>query len=339
MIARVSAWVDECLDDADRDDRCYVAHTRTERERMRKAVRVEQAIEVMPRVFARAGQWHELRPAARAWRLMRAYQELHPERVFCGPSAALAYGLSVSHRFLDTLWVATTRTHHMRSDSTVRSIVVTDDTAVVVQGLRLTSLGRTVGDCLRTMDFRSGLAIADSALRTKGLDVKGLANQVEAACPRMPGLRRIRELIRLSDSRSESGGESIARATMLELGFAMPVLQYVITDPLDPLRHYRADFAWSVANKHILGELDGFEKYRDAEMRDGRSLEHVIRMEHRRQTLIEAREGVQRVVRFSFADVLNDWGFLALLTSCGVPRTFAHDEHVLRAGGVLRCRR
>ena len=88
----------------------------------------------------------------------------------------------------------------------------------------------------------------------------------------------------------------------------------------------------------MLGELDGHEKYTSALMRGSRSFTDVIDEEHLRQTHLESLDGVIRMIRFAYADVMRDLSFLALLMNGGVPRTFAFDERVLAAGGVLRCR-
>ncbi|MBP3893235.1 MAG: hypothetical protein J6D34_04255 [Atopobiaceae bacterium] len=125
---------------------------------------------------------------------------------------------------------------------------------------------------------------------------------------------------------------------MLELGIASPDLQRRFDNPVAPGEPYRVDFAWDIAKKCIVGELDGFEKYANEEMTKGRSLAKVIGDEHRRQSHIEADPRVLRVVRFGFSDVLDDSGFLDLLLECGVPRTYAFDAQVQLAGGTLRCR-
>lgn len=338
MSRRVQAWVEQQLSAAEYDKTCLVVYARRELRRMRNAASAGTVTEVAPSVFVRTSYWNELKPAGKARHIMRALQKLNPEWVFAGPSAAVGFGLSVSNRYLDSVWVATTRKTHQRRLVYRRPIVVTGDAAVLQDNLRLTSFERTVGDCLRIMDFRSGLALADSALRVSGWSPNELMAGVEHACAKMPGIAKMRHLVALADARSESGGESIARATMLELGIAPPDLQRAFGDPVSPGKPYRVDFAWDVAGKFILGELDGFEKYMNEEMTKGRSVAQVLDGEHRRQSHIEANPEVLRVVRFGFSDVMNDRGFLDLLLGCGVPRTFASDMCVQLAGGLMRCR-
>lgn len=338
MQARVCAWIQEQLDAAETGKRCVVAHGRTERDRMRKAVEAHMAIEILPLVFARPTYWQDLKPRARMHHKMHALQQLYPDLVFAGPSAAVAYGLAVSNRFLDKVWVRTDRKAHRRQSAYLRPVMVSHGATERRQGLLVTALARTVGDCLRLMDFRAGLAIADSALRMQGLTPQALGEKMRRDCWHMSGLARALEVLALADGRAESGGESIARATMLELGMAAPDLQRGYTSPIDPVVTYRADFVWSVAGGDIVGELDGLEKYESEELRGGRTIAQVIGDEHRRQSHIEACQGVLRMVRFGFSDVMREAAFLQLLEGCGVPRSYALDERVVRAGGVLRCR-
>ena len=219
-----------------------------------------------------------------------------------------------------------------------RSLHIINQAVEKVSGLRLTSLFRTVGDCLRIMDFRSGIAVADSVLRLRALTGDELITGINSACKKMSRISQMRSLITLADPRAESGGESIARATMLELGLAAPNLQQKFDNPLCPGKTYRIDFAWDVGGQFILGELDGYEKYVSKEMTGGKSMAKVIEDEHRRQSLIEADPKVLRVVRFGIADVMRDWDFLNLLLRCGIPRTFTYDDRISSAGGILRCR-
>ena len=346
MRQRMRASIDECLEASEEAASCYAARTQPMRKRLQRAVGEGYVVEPAPSIYARSAYWHDLKPANRMCHVMRGLQKLHPDWIFAGPSAAVAWGFAVSNRYLEKVWVATTRRAHGRQLGYRRDIIVSHDEPLERGGLRLTSWGRTVGDCLRIMGFRAGLAIADSALHVaESLDVDlhtgaDLQEELERACPRMTGIRRMRALTAMADGRAESGGESVARATMLELGLASPDLQEVFHSPLAPGRDYRVDFSWSVrgSDSRIVGELDGFEKYENPMMTSGRSVAQIIGDEHRRQTHIEACPNVLRFVRFGFADVLRERAFLELLLGCGVPRDYRMDALVQAAGGQLRCR-
>lgn len=333
-------WIDECLAEAERRASCYVPRLQKEQKRLQRAAQEGYVVEVSPGLFMRASYWEELRPANQMRHRMHGLQEQHPDLVFAGPSAAVAWGLSVSNRYLDKAWIATSRRTHGCELPHQHSIIVSHGKAITHDSFKLTSFARTVGDCLRMMDFRSGLAVVDSALRVAKVASDDLMGALEQECQRMPGIRRMRALVPLGDARAESGGESIARATMLELGLALPELQRVFSSPLAPETEYRVDFAWMVAgsNAFLVGEMDGFEKYENPTMTGGRTLSQVVDDEHRRQTHIEACPEVLRVLRFGFADVMQDDTFLKLLMGCGVSRNYEFDAQMLAAGGVPRCR-
>ena len=338
MSKSVHEWLEQQLDHAEKNKHCVTAQSAPDLRRLHRAVANGLLVETAPKTFARASYWRELKPANRMLHVMRSLQQLHPDWIFAGPSAAIAHGFAVSNRYLDNPWVATTRKAHRRATKSLHPILVTSEEVATIDGLRVTSSDRTIGDCLRIMDFRSGLAVADSVLRVRQMTRNQLIESINAACNRMPGIKRIRSVACLADANAESGGESIARATMLELGIALPSLQRQFTNPRNPNEPYRVDFAWEVANQFILAELDGHEKYVSNEMTHGKNIAQIIDDEHVRQTHIEADPRVLRMIRFGFATVMHDQEFLQLLISCGAPRTFALDRDICEAGGVLHCR-
>jgi hypothetical protein len=338
MIARLLNWLYAELDQAEGKKRLLVGKTRLERDRLRKAAAEGLVEEAFPGAYARHAYWDSLSPKQRVHHKARAAQILHPNWVFAEPTAALIHGLAVSNRYLGPLYVSADSSCHRRHDAQVCHIMIADKTCVTKDDLQLTTPERTVGDCLRLMDFCSGLAIADSALRRQSQTRAALAAKVGEVCARSAGIGRVRSLLSLADGRAESGGESIARATMLELGLMLPDLQRWYEDPLEPGEGYRVDYVWDVEGGLVLGELDGNEKYTNTQMTLGRSVTRIIEDEHRRQSHIETRKDVQRFVRFGFADVMHERSFLRLLLASGVPRNYGLDERVQAAGGILRCR-
>lgn len=338
MIARVLEWLHAELSFAEEKGRLLVGETRLERERLHRAVAEGLVTEPFPGAYARTAYWDSLSLKQRALHRIRAAQLMHPDWVFAGPTAAFVQGLAVSNRYLEPLYVATSRSGNRHNDSHVRHILVADNVCASCGEFRITAPYRTIGDCLRLMDFRSGLAVADSALRIEPQAHAALVNKVSEACARTAGIERVRSLITLADGRSESGGESITRATMLELGIMPPDLQRWFDDPLEVGEGYRVDYVWDVRGGSVLGELDGGEKYTNPEMTRGRSVTRIIEEEHRRQSHLMTRDDVRRIVRFGFADVMHEHGFLRLLLSSGVPRSYGMDERVVTSGGILRCR-
>lgn len=338
MPKSIQKWLDERLDEEQNLKRCLTPSTRQERDRLRAECARGSIIEVYPHLYARESYWDGLDRADQQLHMMRTLQSLHPDWVFAGPSAAVIHGLVASHAQLKSIWTACSRRQHQKPTKSKRSIIVTNDQPVSINGLTCTSFMRTSSDCMRIAPFRNSLAVADSALRIKSITQAGLIEGIRRACPKAKGLVHMRSTISLADARAESGGESVARAIMLELGVAPPDLQRIFAAPSPNRGLYRVDFAWDLADGVLIGELDGHEKYTNAQMRGDKSLVQVIDEEHRRQTQLESIPEILRVIRFGYADLFNDSEFLALLMAGGVPRTFTYDDRVIAAGGTLRCR-
>lgn len=188
-----------------------------------------------------------------------------------------------------------------------------------VNGVRVTPPGRTVADCLRWTDFPHGLGIADSALR---VGVAGRA-ELEGILGRAPGQLRGRDLARTTlswaDPRSESGGESISRARMIQLGYVCPELQVEVPRVVEEGRPYRADFCWVRADgRVILGELDGDGKYMEEELMGGRSIDEVLSDENIRGSRFTLYDVA--MMRFRFGDTVDPARFSRILDEYGVPR-------------------
>jgi hypothetical protein len=162
--------------------------------------------------------------------------------------------------------------------------------------------------------------VADHFLRRTGLSREDLLEIVDGACRRRRGAEQARITASFADPRAESGGESIARATMIRHGFMPPDLQKTIPDPIDTSRTYRIDFFWSLPDGRLVGgELDGRQKYLDARLTYGADPETIRERERIRESRITARG--MAMVRFHYADVLNAAYFEGLLEAYGIPRT------------------
>jgi very-short-patch-repair endonuclease len=137
---------------------------------------------------------------------------------------------------------------------------------------RVTSPVRTVLDCARSLPFREGLAVADSALRRRLVEPEDLT--AAAAALRVNGARQARRVVALADGRAANPFESGLRAEVLELGiegfvpqqaFRTPRLQGYV-DLGDPLRR-------------IALEADSFAHHgsRSALDRDCRRYDELVR--------------------------------------------------------------
>lgn len=275
-------------------------------------------------LYARSEVWNACKQDQRTLLVARGLQALHPDWVFCGPTAAVAYGVDVSWSLQEKIHIATSRAGHRSGGRLVlRHAVLPDDArdarVEVASGLRVTQPERTVYDCLRRTDFARGLGVADSALRLGVVTVDGITDFINSVRRDARGREQALGTLAWTDPRSENGGESIVRARMLLLGFARPELQVEVPRPADGGVPYRADYCWvRTDGLVILGELDGTDKYVDKRMTRGRTLDEVLSDEGIRGSRITLYD--VSVLRFRFELTSDAARFSALLNEYGVPR-------------------
>jgi hypothetical protein len=158
----------------------------------------------------------------------------------------------------------------------------------LAQGVRVTSVARTVVDLARTSTLRAGVVAADSALR------RGLVSPEELAamlcdCAGWPGIRQARQTVELSDGRSESALESLSRVVFREQGLPAPELQAWVGGEFQVIG--RADFLWR--RYRTIAEADGKLKYADP----GRAVSQL-------QRDARLREAGFEVVHFTWGEII-----------------------------------
>lgn len=296
-------------------------------------------------LYVRADAWAEMSQDARTLFIVRGLQALHPNWVFGGPTAAVAYGVDVSWSLQDRIHLATTRAAHRGNSSLICRHAVLDEECPskdieVVGGVRVTVPERTIYDCLRSTDFPRGLGVADSAIRGGVVSQGGVTRYIEGLRDRSQGKAQALGTLAWTDPRSENGGESIARAHMLLLGYARPELQVEVPNLVEGGESFRADFCWIRRDGVvILGELDGTDKYVVEEMTHGRSLDEVLSDEKTRGSRITLYD--VSVMRFRFGLTTRPERFAALLDEYGVPKrgsalAYPDNVHMLPDWGRLR---
>lgn len=309
--------VELLLDEAEGEGRCAIAGKR-QRDLLRRRQLAGDLVRPFPSAFMRRETWEGLSPEGQCLAVIRTVGLLHPDWLFCNGSAALVHGLEVPCADPGVVCVTGidgaggSSSLHVRRHTLKRRWVLVD-------GLRVTDYEQTVTDCLGSLGFARGLAVADSHLRKSGDTVDGLSRLVRES--QLMGAKRS-EALRTAywaDGLSENGGESFARARMLQLGFARPALQVPIADPVGGGRTFRVDYLWTREDgTRIAGELDGREKYWREDMTGGRSAVDVLCDERLRASRL-SMAGVM-VVRFSFAQAARGDELARILTAAGVPR-------------------
>lgn len=325
MSKKVDDRVEYQLSIAESEQSCLVAFRPAERRALARRVNEDEGsdeglVTPFPGMYARRSTWKELEPDEQALWVVNGAAALHPRWAFCNVSAALVYGLGVAWDSLGKLHVASTSSNRAASTELVERHYVSHPVLRKIEGVLVTDLMDTVFDCLRTLPRGQALAIADSALARMGGDAQGLVEKLAASYRGYKGVAKALDVAALADARSENPGESIARETMISLGYAVPDLQFEIPDPLESYKTYRVDFAWldDGGAPLVFGELDGYRKTANAKYMGGRSAEQVLADERRRESRITAY-GVP-VARFSLAEAKNAYRLDAILDRFGVPR-------------------
>ncbi|MEQ6897243.1 hypothetical protein [Microbacterium sp. KR10-403] len=166
-----------------------------------------------------------------------------------------------------------------------------------VDGMRVTSLERTVYDVIRSVSLEAAVVVFDAALHKVAWDDKtNTYDEPEAerfrqavrerVCthPGARGIRQARFVTEFADGRAGSPGESVSRLWMWELGVPTPELQYRVE--LRNGRYALLDFAWPHLCKW--GEFDGQIKYSDAGILRGRTVDEIMQLQQEREAAVEA---------------------------------------------------
>lgn len=170
-----------------------------------------------------------------------------------------------------------------------------DPEVVEAEGLRVTSVARTVVELVMTLPFRDAVASADWALR-QGIPRDELLTLLDLLGTGA-GRRRGARVIAFADARSGSPDESTSRALIDELDFPPPDLQTRFEDEFGFIGD--VDFFWS--HVPLIGEYDGAVKLTDPAMLRGRRPAEAVRDEKRREDRLRRRGPL--VVRWGHEDL------------------------------------
>ncbi|WP_133119417.1 hypothetical protein [Bifidobacterium scaligerum] len=266
----------------------------------------------------RKALWLQLPFAERIAYILRAVCHQHPDWTVCGISAAAAHGYTATyyqHRFVHI--AVSDRSKARRHGPFVGHYIPKYRSVVVNNGIRATTPIRTMFDCARTLDFSTAMSICTMGLRATQLTAEALQNYCQINS-RKHGIRRAIYVAQNVDPLCTNGGEAVAYATILELGFAAPECQRMFINPIDNKPIY-ADFTWTLSDGSlIIGELDGREKYINPAMTKGMDSIDIVLHEKDREAGINLLH--IPVARFQMQHVHNRAQLEQRLSAANVPR-------------------
>jgi hypothetical protein len=240
-----------------------------------------------------------------------------PSAVVSHVSAAVVHGLPVISGSVGRVQVTRADVSGGRNRGAVHlyAAPLSPEEVVMVGGLRVTSLARTVVDLGRTEPFERAVVTGDAVLRRR-LPLADLTACLNASIGR-PGIGGARRVVEFLDARSESPGESLSRAALHLQHLPPPTPQFEVRRP-DGLLVGRSDFGWE--EHRTLGEFDGRVKYGRTLKPDG-DLEDVLWQEKLREDAL--RDLGWEVVRWTWWDLHQPAEWLARLE-----RAFARARRV-----------
>lgn len=290
------------FDAAQQEQRCAAPRTDTDIKAVSRRVHAGTIQRVYRGLYARKQYWDALNPHERVRHIVRSLALQHPNWIFCGPTAAIMYGLDCSYRFLLPICIVAKPGVHVRNTPQLAHYAMAYPETTAIGGVTVTAPLRTLFDCATRLPLRFSLAILDSALRKQIVEQPTLAaypHTVKYARNRQAALRAFS----LADARSENGGESEARGVLTEIGYPVHDLQITFPCLTHPSRNHRVDFLWVREDgTKVAGEFDGVRKYVDPDMTSRQDIRAVVMQEREREHCLEQQK--VDVVRM-FYDELN----------------------------------
>ncbi|MFI9401565.1 type IV toxin-antitoxin system AbiEi family antitoxin domain-containing protein [Nocardia sp. NPDC052316] len=219
--------------------------------------------------LCRSGQWQRIRaghyvnapqpaltPAGRHLMLVLAMCEaMSDDAVASHCSALVLHGLPTWSIPLERAHVTRDRIAggRIRKQLVLHSAQIAPDEITLINGVRVTTVPRTIFDITRSVGFEYAVVCGDSALRQGLTTVGELGEHLRRAAHRR-GARQAARAIEFLDGRSESVGESRSRVAFQESGLPAPELQArVCTD--DAVCVGRVDFLFDELG--VIGEFEG----------------------------------------------------------------------------------
>lgn len=206
----------------------------------RMADLTDQGVRLRYGCYARGSEWEQ---QPQRWRNL---QIIHAHALATRTTSAGGFRYSHTsgarlHRL--HLWNVDTRVHLTQairpskgrhsSDVVCHTGKVAAAECALVEGLRTTTLERTVVDCCLILAYRQSLILMDHALRL-GAD-RGVMEGMAADLAGRRGVKNLRRVLATADPRSESPGETLTRDLLVRLNLPMPEAQVEVRGTAGPI--------------------------------------------------------------------------------------------------------
>lgn len=231
-------------------------------------------------------------------RVHAAMSELAPDAVASHASAAVVHSLPIWNADLARVHATRNRRSGARRSPVthLHAARLEPDEIVVVAGVRVTSVARTVVDMARSLPFDAALVVADAALHRHLVTPEELAEGLLRA-ERRRGCPAAARVLAFARPGSMSVGETRSRIALRDAGLPVPELQWRVRTS-DGAEVAQVDFGWP--ERRTVGEFDGQVKY-GRSLRPGQDLAEVLFEEKRREDAVRAED--LGMVRWTWVDL------------------------------------
>lgn len=315
----ISFVLNEKIRECEGQHRLYLPETTSLSKAVRYSSRRDSICSPWPRMFCFKEKWNALNPKEQYRWLVKTYAYLHPNWIFCDISAAVMFDLSISYKHLGLIHIAQNENGHGGIHAKVRKHAISDlaDFEYCDEVL-VTSLPRTVFECICRLNFVDGLALADSALHLNP-GIKENLILYTRSHTKKKGIGNARKVIVYMSELAESGAESLARALMIEMGYREPELQVCFKDKLMHNKSYRVDMLSTRDDgTKVAIEIDGREKYCNEAMLNNNDTLTSLLNERQREAMITSY-GIE-VMRLRYSDLVNRTRFRELMELYRIPK-------------------
>jgi hypothetical protein len=225
---------------------------------IRRAVRDGSLGVISPGVYLMEPEMQALGAAARHRVAVGALTpRVSGDPVVSHVSAAIMHGLPFVYSELPPVHVTRAGAAKSRRGSGLLAHrgALTSDEVVMLGGLAVTTVARTVVDCALLLPFANAVVLTDAALHRRQVTPQALAAQLRRH-PRVPGMRAAASVVRFADGGSAGAGESYSRVLLHRVGLPPPVLRVAVCDAAG---HSLGAAAFGYPERLVLGEFDGHD--------------------------------------------------------------------------------